>query len=299
MFFTREDKAITWPLLITDIPYSHSGLQSRRIRFNFYAPSISETFKIKLHVMSDTYIGVDWETEMILKVVARKERLALKYSLGDDSEYGMDRITKALMDKVLLQLPVIASEDEMESKVEAIVAQFLESQKKKKSAGSQKALLKIQDKSKSRDGKCEESIKVEMKQCQSEHTGSDHSKSSSEDDGLSRQKESGEEEIEQSQSNDIKAHVKRQAYLLWQSVYGRKPILCNDLEKVIPDILITSKKWFEMDSCDPKKDYMSEWNMKWDCKDVNDENWHEEKSKCELEFDRQEFDQERFYETKS
>ena len=163
--------------------------------------------------MSDMYIEMNWEMEMILKIVARKERLALKYSLGDDSEYGMDRITKALMDKVLLQLPVTASEDEMESKLEAIVAQFLESQKKKKSAGSQKALLKIQDKSKSRDGKCEESIKVEMKQCQSEHTGSDHTKSSSEDDELSRQKES-EEEIEQSQSKDIKAHVKRQAYLL-------------------------------------------------------------------------------------
>ena len=50
-----------------------------------------------------------------------------------------------------------------------------------------------------------------------------------------------------------------------------------------------------MDSCDSKKDYMSEWNMKWDCKDVNDENWREEKSKCELEFDRQEFDQERIF----
>ena len=240
MFFTCQDQIVTWPLLITDIPYSDSGLQSRRIRFNFYAPNTSAIFKIKLHVMSNTYIGIDWETEMILNVIARKKRRSFKDFIEDESKSGTDRINKMLMDKILLKLPAGASEDEMESKLEVIVAQFLTTKEKKKWATRGKSFLKIQD------DKSKDIVKLEA---------------------------------EQSQSADIKAEVKRQAHLLWQGLYGRKPILCVDLEKVIPDTLTTLKKWSEMNSCDPEKDYVSEWKMKWDCEDDNEKNWNDEKDK--------------------
>ena len=84
--------------------------------------------------MSDTYIGVDWETEMVLNVVARKGRRALKDFTEDESKPRTGRINKALLDKVLLQLPAGASEDEMESKLEVLVAQFLREREKTKSA---------------------------------------------------------------------------------------------------------------------------------------------------------------------
>jgi len=218
-------------------------------------------------------MGGDWETEMVLNVVARKGRQALKASTGDDSESGTCRINKALMDKVLLQLSAGASEDEMESKLEVVIAQFLQG-KEKKFAARQKSPLKMQDMSSSKDGKRVNSAKVAVEQPQSEDT---HPKLSSEDDESSFEKASAETEVDQSQSDDIKAEAKRQAHLLWQRVYGRKPILCDDLEQIIPDTLTTSKKWIEMDSCDPKKDYISEWNMKWDCEDDDDENWDQEK----------------------
>lgn len=271
MFFTCQDQVVTWPILITDIPYSDSGLQPRRIRFNFYAPSTSGIFKIKLHVMSDTYIGVDWETEMILNVVARKGRQALKDCTEDEADSVIDRISKAIMNKALLQLPAGASEDEMQSKLEMIVTQFLEEKEKNKSATRKKALPKVQDGSSPKDDKLKDNVKTAVEPSHSEDARSDHETTNSKD--ISKM------EVVQSQSADIKAEAKRQAHLLWQRVYGRKPILCHDLEKIIPNTLTTSKKWNEMASCDPQKDYVSEWTLRWDSEDDDDENRKDKKEK--------------------
>jgi hypothetical protein len=41
--------------------------------------------------------------------------------------------------------------------------------------------------------------------------------------------------------------------------------------------LTTLKKCSEIDSCDPEKVYVSEWKMKWDCEDNNEENWNDER----------------------
>ena len=156
-----------------------------------------------------------------------------------------------------------------------------------------KALLKIQDESSLENDKSQDLVKPAAEQSQSEHRCSGHERTNSEGVELPFNNDSPETEVEQSQSTGVKAEAKRQAHLLWQSVYGRKPILCDDLEKVIPDTLTISKKWVEMDSCDPKKDYISEWKMKWDCEDDNDESWNDEKGKLGSESDPLEFNRER------
>lgn len=225
--------------------------------------------------MSDTYMGVDWQTEMILNVVARKGRQAFKDGTEDESNSVIDRINKAIADKVFLQLPAGASEDEMQSKLEMIVSQFLED--KKKSATRKKALLKVQDGSSPKDDKSQDIVKTAVEPSHSEDACSDHETTNSEDIELPSKKDISETDVLRSQSADIKAEAKRQAHLLWQRVYGRKPILCNELEQIIPNTLTTSKTWSEMASCDPQKDYMSEWTLRWDCEDNHDENRKDKK----------------------
>ena len=293
MFLTSQNEGITSPLSITDIPYSDSGLQPRRIKFNFLAPNTPGILKIKLYVMSDTYIGTDWETEMVLNIVARKGWRAFPDFTEDDSMSGTGRINKLLMEKVLQQLPAGASEDEMESKLEAFITQFLREKEKKELARRKKALLKIQDKSSLKEDKSQDIVKPGVEQSQSEDTSSVHGAKNSEDVELPSENDGPRTETEQSQSVYVKAEAKRQAHIIWQRAYGRKRILCDDLEKIIPDTLTTLKKWVEMDSCDPEKDYVSEWKMKPDCEDDNDESWDDEKDELGSPSDLQEFNQNR------
>ena len=108
--------------MITDIPYSNSGLKPRRIRTFLSAPSTPAILELKLHVVSDTYMSVDWESELILNVSARQDKVGFKAILDDDS--SSLSIHKDMVKGALNQLPACVSEEEIEAEFAVIITKY-------------------------------------------------------------------------------------------------------------------------------------------------------------------------------
>lgn len=64
----HQERVLTNPIVITDIPYSDSGLQPRQFRLQFDSPDTPDIFNLQLYVMSDTYMKTDQVINMTLDV---------------------------------------------------------------------------------------------------------------------------------------------------------------------------------------------------------------------------------------
>jgi hypothetical protein len=59
---------------MTDIPLASSGLKPRGVRIRLEAPEKFTKLNLRLHIMSDSYIGVDWESKIVLEVAPRSTK---------------------------------------------------------------------------------------------------------------------------------------------------------------------------------------------------------------------------------
>ena len=57
----HQNKVLTAPVVITDIPYWNSGLEPPQFRLKIPVPDTSEILDLRLQIMNDTYFNTDWE----------------------------------------------------------------------------------------------------------------------------------------------------------------------------------------------------------------------------------------------
>jgi hypothetical protein len=64
----NQNRVLTTPMVITDIPEWDSGLKPREFRIQIPAPNTPAFVNLRLHVMSDTYLKTDQRVEMSMEV---------------------------------------------------------------------------------------------------------------------------------------------------------------------------------------------------------------------------------------
>lgn len=255
-------------------------------------------------------MGVDSETEMTLNVVARKE--IRNISIPDDDECDSLPFNKETMKQLLYRLPFCSSREDMESKLEILMEKFYVHLNEKRSGNPEVPLEKEHPEPRESDLDDAIVVSKSKPQCEIIHTEqlaekikvgsksdlalsvlstntSDRQSSMGTlplekeernllDKNISKEKSSENEAQISSPAKDkrifspaeIKMQAKQSAQYLWDRMFKRKQILEYGLEKLIPDTL-AEFKW--TGSCNPKKDYVSEWNLRWDCVEDNDQDW--------------------------
>jgi hypothetical protein len=80
---------------MTDIPLASSGLKPRRMSIRFEAPEKFSKLNLRLHIMSDSYIGVDWEGKIVLEVAPRSTKRSSAIMKREDVAKRVARISKS------------------------------------------------------------------------------------------------------------------------------------------------------------------------------------------------------------